>query len=109
MRRPAAAPTKSNAPAPAKKNHAATAAQDPGALLANTTYHNGIERMELCGYFTHDPESKKHFISMKSPTYDFTIRTKVDNACNDLVFQGGATKSQILELKVKMIADLAKA
>ena len=99
-----AEPTKNNATSAAKKTHAAREAQD--MLLATTIHHNGKHRLELCGYFTHDPVSKKHTIPMKG--CDVQTRADVGNACNELVLKGGATKATIIELKLKMIAGLAK-
>ena len=75
-------------------------------LLAKTIHHNGKHGVELCGYFTHDPVSMEHISSMKG--YDYQTRADVGNACNELVLKGGATKANIIELKSKMIADLAK-
>ena len=72
-------------------------------MLPKTIYHNGTDRLELCGFFTHDPGCKKHIISLKG--YDYNTSKEVGHARKDLVLQGGATKTYVIHLKVKMIAD----
>ena len=66
-------------------------------------YHNGGDGLKICGFFTHDPECKKHIISLKGSDYKKT--EEVGHACNDMALQGGATKTYAIHLKVKMIAD----
>ena len=46
---------------------------------------------------------KKRIIPLKG--YDYNTREEVGHACKDLVLQGGATKTDVIHLKVKMIAD----
>ena len=45
-------------------------------------------------------------ISLKG--YDCQTKADVGNACNDLVLKGGATKEPIIDLKIKMVAYVAK-
>ena len=100
-----AAPTKNNAKSTANNTHASREAQD--TLFATTIHHNGKHRLELCAYFTHDPVFKKHIKSMEG--YDYQTTANGGNACNEVVLKVGATRATIIELKTKMIADLANA
>ena len=53
--------------------------------------------------FTHDPGCKKHIVSLKR--YDYNTREEVGRACNNLVLQGEATKTNAIDLKVTPMAD----
>ena len=66
-------------------------------LMPKTMYHNGKDRLELCGFFTHDPGCKKHIISLKG--CDHHTRDEIGRACRNRVPQGGATKKNVTELK----------
>ena len=72
-------------------------------MLPKTIYHNGRYGLELCGLFTRDPGCKKHITSLKG--YDYNNKEEVGHACRDLVLQGEATKTNVIHLKIKMIAD----
>ena len=73
------------------------------ALLPKTIHYHGKDRLELCGFSTHDPGCKTPIISLKG--CDYKTKEEVGHACKDLALKGGATKTDVINLKVKMIAD----